>query len=226
MGLLASQVAACQLPEGDKTTPEGCYYQWLAAREQGDADQVWEQISEHDQHALTEWYEAEKRTYSLIDQVYLEANDESEETRTALEQAKKALGEVDAIVKATALHSLDKKAALEAIDYGVRAKLAGPKDLLRHLLNQMTAEKLSFLQRSGAVVRAVEVSGTRASITTWSGEAFEFQASNSTEGYLWRLALGGEERRGLDAAVKQAKDNLSRVEGNVGFIHANRLAAP
>ena len=56
---------------------------------------------------------------------------ENEETRDALEKAKKALGEVDAIVKATALHSLDKKAALEAIDYGVRAKLSGARELLR-----------------------------------------------------------------------------------------------
>ena len=224
---LIGLVAGCDLPAGDKTTPEGCYYQWLAARQQGDADQIWAQLSEHDQHALNEWFLAEQKTYRLIQQVYLEADEENEETRDALEEAKKALGEVDAIVKATALHSLDKKAALEAIDYGVRAKLSGAKELLRHLMNQVTAEELSFMQRSGAFVRTVEVSGTRATITTWSGDSFELQSSNSAaEGYLWRLALGGEERRGLDAAVSQAKDNLSRVEGNVGFIHANRLAAP
>jgi len=226
LACLLVSLAGCELPVGDKATPEGCYYQWLAAREQGDADQIWTQLSEHDQHALNEWFLAEQKTYRLIDQVYLESNDETEETRDALEKAQKALGQVDAIVKATALHSLDKKAALEAIDYGVRAKLGGAKDLLRHLMNQMTVEKLNFMQRSGAFVRAVEVSGTRATITTWGGDSFEFQSSTSTEGYLWRLALGGEERRGLDAAVQQAKDNLSRVEGNVGFIHANRLAVP
>lgn len=219
-------MAGCELPEGDQTTPEGCYYQWLVAREAGDADQIWSQLCEHDQHALSEWFSAEQKTYRLIDQVYLEPDADNETTRDALEEAQKALGKVDAIVKATALHSLDKKAALEAIDYGIRAKLSDAKDLLRHLMGQVTAQKLSFMQRAGAVVRDIEFSGTRATVTTWAGDSFEFQASNSTEGYLWRLALGGEERRGLDAAVQQAKDNLRRVEGNVGFIHANRLAVP
>jgi hypothetical protein len=219
-------MAGCDLPEGDQTTPEGCYYQWLGAREEGDADQVWDQLSEHDQHALNEWFLAEQKTYRLIEQVYLEPSADNEKTRDALEEAQKALGQVDAIVKATALHSLDKKAALEAIDYGIRAKLSGAKDLLRHLMGQVTAEKLHFMQRAGAVVRDVEFSGTRATVTTWAGDSVEFQSSSSTTGYLWRLALGGEERRGLDAAVQQSKDNLSRVEGNVGFIHANRLAVP
>ena len=125
-------MTGCDLPVGDKTTPEGCYYQWLTARDQGDADQIWSQLSEHDQHALNEWFLAEQKTYRLIDQVYLESDEGTDETRDALEEAQKALGKVDAIVKATALHSLDKKAALEAIDYGVRAKLGGAKDLLRH----------------------------------------------------------------------------------------------
>jgi len=223
---LAFLMSGCDLPEGDQTTPEGCYYQWLSAREIGDSEQIWSQISSHDQHALNEWFLAEQKTYRLIDQVYLEPSSENEKTRDALEEAQKALGNVDAIVKATALHSLDKKAALEAIDYGVRAKLSGAKDLLRHLIGPTSVDKLSFLQRAGAFVRTLEFSGTRATVTTWAGDSFEFQSSNSTEGYLWRLALGGEERRGLDAAVQQAKDNLSRVEGNVGFIQANRLAIP
>lgn len=219
-------MAGCDLPDGDQTTPEGCYYQWLSAREEGDSEQIWDQISEHDQRALNRWFLAEQKTYRLIEQVYLEPSEDNEKTRDALEKAQEALGNVDAIVKATALHSLDKKTALEAIDYGIRAKLSGAKELLRHLMNQVTVEKLSFMQRAGAFVRTMEFSGTRATVTTWAGESFEFQSSSSTEGYLWRLALSGEERRGLDAAVQQAKDNLSRVEGNVGFIQANRLAIP
>ena len=219
-------MAGCDLPKGDQTTPEGCYYQWLSAREEGDSEQIWAQISEHDQRALNTWFLAEQKTYRLIEQVYLEPSEDNERTRDALEKAQEALGQVDAIVKATALHSLDKKAALEAIDYGIRAKLSSAKELLRHLMNQVTVENLSFMQRAGAFVREMEFNGARATVITWAGDSFEFQSASSTEGYLWRLALSGEERRGLDAAVQQAKDNLSRVEGNVGFIQANRLAIP
>jgi hypothetical protein len=224
LGLVLTMMG-CELPVGDPATPEGCYYQWIEARESGNADLIWELLSERDQRALEGWYKAERETYRRIDLLYPDQK-VSEEARAVVAEARKRGVLAGALLQVAALHSIDKKVALEAIEYGARAKLDGAKGLLRHLMSQVQAPPLPFLERTGAFVRNVDVEGTRATVNTWAGDAFEFEASKSVEGNLWRLALGGEERRGLDAALQQAQDNLKIVEGNLVAIQGSMPNVP
>jgi len=225
VALLSPMLGACELPEGDLTTPTGCYYQWVHARVDGSSDRAWQILSERDQKALDDWYQAEKETFRRIELLYPEKAIAAE-AKAAVATAKEKGALAGAMLQVAALNSIDKKAALEAIDYGVRAKLGDGKALLSHLMNQSRAEPLSLMETIGARVRSVEVSGTRATVLTWAGDAFDFEAAQATSGHLWRLALGGEERRGLDAAVKQAQDNQKIVEGNLVAIQGGLPELP
>jgi hypothetical protein len=223
--VLVFSMGGCAFPPGDLATPEGCYYQWIQARESGNSDAIWELLSERDQKSLDDWHKAERESFRRIDLLYPD-QEVSDEARAVVAEARKSGVLAGALLQVAALHSIDKKVALEAIDYGVRSKLDGAKGLLRHLMSQAQAPPLPFLQRMGAFVRNVEVEGTRAKVNTWAGDAFDFEASKSVEGNLWRHALSGEERRGLDAASKQAQDNLKIVEGNLVAIQGTLPSVP
>jgi hypothetical protein len=70
---LALTVAACSVPEGDTTSPEGAYYTWLQARQSGDIDGCWASTHPEVRGHLARWNEVERETVFIIETMYPQA---------------------------------------------------------------------------------------------------------------------------------------------------------
>ncbi len=70
--LTAALVAtsACNLPEGDPSTPEGVHYATLRARSQGDGDRLWELLAPADRALFDRWVAADREGARLVTTSY------------------------------------------------------------------------------------------------------------------------------------------------------------
>lgn len=67
---VAMALPACELPPGDQSSPTEAHYQWIRAREAGDAAALWPLVDPGTQGKFAGWLAAEREAVRQVDLLY------------------------------------------------------------------------------------------------------------------------------------------------------------
>ncbi len=102
-----------------------------------------------------------------------------------------------------------RKAALEALDGGVRGDLTSPRALFEYLMEPGGGASLGTMATLGARASAVARDGERATVSTWAGDKVFLRKGPDD---LWFASLSPTEEARLVEVVGVAESNRERSE--------------